>query len=118
MAVGCLATFFALTSANAEQIAPTLQVNKRAGAATTTLATDSHTLVHSEIIDVPDANWIRLQFNDVRFEGFEPNGPGYLRLTSLMDGGVQVLDFDSYLQWHQRSAYFNGDAVLLEAWTS
>jgi len=118
MAVGCLATFFALTSANAEQIAPTLQVNKRAGAATTTLATDSHTLVHSEIIDVPDANWIRLQFNDVRFEGFEPNGPGYLRLTSLMDGGVQVLDFDSYLQWHQRSAYFNGDAVLLEAWSN
>jgi len=121
--VACLALLLTLHSAAAEERAPLAQVSKRATTALTETtayltAADGNVLIQSQIIESATANWMRLQFAEVQFHGFAPGGTGYLRMTSLLDGAVQILDYESYQQWHQRSAYFNGDAILLEAWSN
>lgn len=68
-----------------------------------------------ETVTVPDAAWIRLRFGDVTFSGFGIGEAGYLRITSLLDGAVQRLDAVDFQRWHHYSAYFNGDAVRIEA---
>ena len=68
---------------------------------------------------VQDASWMRLAFSVVELAGDPLAGTGSkLRLTSLLDGGVQELDAIHVAQWRQTSAYFNGDLVLVEvvAW--
>jgi len=37
-----------------------------------------------------------------------------LRITSLLDGAVQHLTPTTLAQWQFRSAFFNGDSVLVE----
>ena len=55
------------------------------------------------------APWIRVYFQDVEL------GEGsYLRIASLRDGDVQRLDRKSLAQWENSTAYFNGNAVLVE----
>jgi len=121
--IACLLLMLTVQSVTAEDVRPFSQISNRTTAtfpesnANLTVTADD-VLVHSEIVESPTANWIRLHFAEVQFRGFAPNGNGYLRMTSLLDGGVQILDYESYQQWHQRSAYFNGDAVLLEAWST
>lgn len=66
----------------------------------------------SEIHSTPGAAWIRVRFGNVQFG---PDGQsGYLRVTSLLDHAVQILDAVSLPQWHGHSAYFNGESVLIE----
>ncbi|MBK8269643.1 MAG: hypothetical protein IPK83_15630 [Planctomycetes bacterium] len=38
----------------------------------------------------------------------------HIRLTSALDGAVQLLDARSIREWRHTSAYFNGDTVLVE----
>jgi len=71
--------------------------------------------VFSEMIHIDDAAWMRLQFEEVSLAGsMESGNASFLRITSLHDGAHQVLDAQSLAQWRMTSAYFNGDAVLLE----
>ncbi len=71
--------------------------------------------VFSTIIQVPDAEWLRLKFDIVTLSGDEARGTGsYLRMTSLLDGAVQTLHASHVAQWRKTSAYFNGDAVEIE----
>lgn len=73
------------------------------------------TAVISEVVSVPGADWLRLSFDEVSLAGSKDAGnASYLRITSLEDGHVQYLDHDSIRQWRHTSAYFNGDAVLVE----
>ncbi len=71
--------------------------------------------VISEVINVPNADWLRLRFDEVSFAGRKELGnESYLRITSIEDGAVQYLDKTSIKQWQYTSAYFNGDTVLVE----
>ena len=66
-------------------------------------------VVYAETIRVERAGWMRLYFGEVSL----PEGT-LLRMTSLLDGEVQTLDAFDLDMWSHTSAYFNGDAVLLE----
>ncbi|HED53127.1 MAG TPA: hypothetical protein ENJ00_02865 [Phycisphaerales bacterium] len=72
-------------------------------------------VVFSTLIEDPGADWLRLRFDDVTLAGSDEQGTGaYLKITSAEDGAVQYLDTESLAQWRYTSAYFNGDAVLVE----
>lgn len=72
-------------------------------------------LVYSTVVFVPRASWLRLNFGVVQLPGAVEEGRGsYLRITSMRDGGVQVLSAASAAQWGNTSAYFNGDSVTVE----
>lgn len=65
-------------------------------------------------VAAPDSAWVRLYFGACQFSGSRAEGGSYLRLTSLLDGGTQVLDADAFAQWGGTSAYFNGSDVSVE----
>lgn len=55
------------------------------------------------------APWLRLYFSNVRLDG-----QSYLRMVSLLDGAVMTMRHEHLDQWEYSSAYFNGNAVMLE----
>ena len=63
----------------------------------------------SFVVEQPGAVWLRLHFASVDL----PRG-ARLRIVSALDGGEQVLDAGTAAEWQQTSAYFNGDALLVE----
>lgn len=63
----------------------------------------------THVVRVPEAGWLRLHFRDVVLEK-----GSYLRITSQADGETQLLDSANLALWGSTSAYFNGDAVLVE----
>ena len=66
-------------------------------------------MVFRRTVRVGGATWIRLHFGEVQL------GPGsVVRITSVLDQETQVLDAAGLAQWGNTSAYFNGDAVLVE----
>ncbi|MEZ6243969.1 MAG: GC-type dockerin domain-anchored protein [Phycisphaerales bacterium] len=71
--------------------------------------------VYAVEASAPGAPWIRLRFDKVTLAGIigTPDA-AMLRITSLEDGAVQYLDAVSVKQWGLRTAYFNGDTVLVE----
>ena len=72
-------------------------------------------VVWSEVVAADGAPWIRLKFDDVRLAGSERDGTaGYLRITSFDDAAVQTMNRRHVREWRNTSAYFNGDAVLVE----
>ncbi len=72
-------------------------------------------VVFSAVVNVPDALWLRLTFDEVRLSGNHLKGAGsYLRITSSLDGAVQYLNAVHVAQWQRTSAYFNGDEVTVE----
>lgn len=61
------------------------------------------------------ADWIRLAFSELELSGDPSLGnAATLKITSLRDGYYQILNPISAAQWNHTSAYFNGDAVLVE----
>jgi hypothetical protein len=78
-------------------------------------ATGARAVVASFSVEVDGANWLRLSFSDVQLAGDEQQGLGsYLRITSMQDGASQTLHARHVREWRQTSAYFNGDALLVE----
>jgi V8-like Glu-specific endopeptidase len=72
-------------------------------------------VVWSEVVAADGAPWIRLKFDDVRLAGSERDGnAAYLQITSFEDAAVQTMNARHVRQWQHTSAYFNGDAVLVE----
>lgn len=61
-----------------------------------------------------DTEWIRLKFTRTTLPIDPRGGASYLRITSLTDGGTQILTAESLWQWQETSAYFNGDALRIE----
>ena len=75
---------------------------------------NSWQVAFSEILRVPDAPWIRLQFEEAEL-GQSPEGESaLLRITSVQDGASQVMNATHLEQWRNSSAYFNGDEVVVE----
>ena len=67
---------------------------------------DTPVLAHQDMIWIPGAPWIQLQFGPGRL-----GKNSFVEITSLADGATQRLDATQLAQWGNRSAYFNGDAV-------
>lgn len=75
--------------------------------------------VWSEVIEIDDADWVRLRFtNVVLAKSTEQTRESYIRISSLEDGYEQYLDADSLVEWSNTSAYFNGNKVLVELMAS
>jgi len=77
--------------------------------------TDDRGVIYAEVVHVGDASWLRLAFSEATL-GASPAGgkPTVLRITSLEDGARQHLQSFHLEQWRDTSAYFNGDALLME----
>ena len=72
-------------------------------------------VVASYVAEVPGARWLRLEFGEIRLaDGRATGDASLLRLTSAFDGAIQILDAAAAREWRNASAYFNGDAVLVE----
>jgi Ca2+-binding RTX toxin-like protein len=70
-------------------------------------------VVFQEAVEVDGAKWIQLEFSDVVLTTGHKE-TSILRITSLEDGAVQILNPTTCEQWRHKSAYFNGDAVEVE----
>lgn len=64
---------------------------------------------YQHIVRVEKSAWLRLHFKDVELEK-----GSYLRVTSLLDQDVQILDAANLATWSNSTAYLNGDAVSVE----
>ena len=64
---------------------------------------------YADMVWIEDAAWVRLYF-----EGVELEKGSFIRIMSLLDGEIQVLDAAGMAMWNNSSAYFNGSAVLVE----
>ena len=74
-------------------------------------------LCASFAVDQEGAEWIRLYFEDVVLAGDPLAGTGAeLRITSMLDGGLQVMNAIEVERWDRSTAYFNGDALVVEVW--
>ncbi len=63
----------------------------------------------------PQADWLRLYFDEVALGGDLPSGnQALLRVTSLHDGAIQELNPTHVRQWQKSTCYFNGDSVQVE----
>jgi hypothetical protein len=72
-------------------------------------------VVYSTVVRTAGAPWLRLKLADVVLAGEVENGnAAFLRITSPLDGGVQLMTQEHVKQWNETSAYFNGDQVLVE----
>lgn len=62
------------------------------------------------LVTLPEGTpWLRLYYNDVHLEK-----GSYLRIVSLRDGDVMTMRQEHMPQWGFSSAYFNGNAVMVE----
>ncbi len=71
-------------------------------------------VAYDEIIRVPEASWLRLFFAEARLGRIAGGQATVLRITSLADDAVQVLDARGLRRWSNTSAFFNGEAVRVE----
>jgi len=72
-------------------------------------------VIWSEVIHNPEAVWIRLSFEQAQLaRQNEALKSSVIRITSLDDFATQHLNWITIDQWHNTSAYFNGDSVLIE----
>ena len=72
-------------------------------------------VVWEEVVTVDDAKWMRLNFSQLALAGNPLGGPSStLRITSMTDKAVQLLNAETATQWRNTSAYFNGNSVKLE----
>ncbi|MBM90965.1 MAG: hypothetical protein CMJ35_05035 [Phycisphaerae bacterium] len=82
-------------------------------------ARDLQVPIWEEVVEVGDAEWVRLRFSDVMLaKSDEHVRESYLRITSLQDGHEQYLDAKSLQEWGDSTAYFNGGAVKVEIMAS
>lgn len=89
------------------------------GAARGVEARAQQVAVWSQVIEAEDADWVRLRFSEVVLaKSTEQVRESYLRISSLDDGYEQYLDVQSLEEWGNTTAYFNGNAVLVELMAS
>ena len=63
----------------------------------------------THVVKMDGSHLIRIYFGETQLEQ-----GSFIRMTSLRDGEVQDLDAAELAMWHDSSAYFNGDAVMVE----
>ena len=93
----------------------TIQVGIDSGIVSSTGTGNDPVVVFSRVVQVESASSVRLRFGEVRLSGSSADGnESFIRITSLCDGAVQLLDSFALGIWGGSSAYFNGDRVLVE----
>ena len=76
---------------------------------------DEVELVWTDVVEVEQAEWVRLKFDSLALGDDGLGGPSStLKIISLEDGADQILNAKTAKQWRNTSAYFNGSAVRLE----
>ena len=74
---------------------------------------DTVSIVYSDTVAVAHAPWLQVMFSKAHL------GAGsYLVLTSLQDGAVQKMDARALAEWKNKSASFNGHAVLIQLYVA
>jgi trimeric autotransporter adhesin len=63
----------------------------------------------SQIVRIEGAPWLRFHIAEYDLGPYSD-----VTFTSLLDGGKQRLDAKSLVDWRNNTAYFNGDAVMIE----
>lgn len=72
-------------------------------------------IAYSGIVRARGHSWVRLSFSEASLARTPRGGePTILRITSLLDGGVQIMNAEHLRQWGNSTAYFNGDSVRIE----
>ncbi len=75
-------------------------------------------VVASTVVTVPNAAWLRIVMSGTTLGGDPAAEGAQIRLTSLADGGEQILNGES-LGWSEGwSVFLNGDSVLVEVLAS
>ncbi len=67
------------------------------------------TEIIEHVVDIPDAIWLRVYFEDVNL-----GSNSYVIATSLKDGAQQKLNAEEIKKWDYSTAYFNGSKIKLE----
>ena len=62
-----------------------------------------------KVIQIDGAPWLQIHFSD-----YNLGTQSYIQITSLKDGGSQRFDTKNLPLWGNSTAYFNGDAVVIE----
>ena len=78
---------------------------------------DQEKLAWYSLVQAPQGSWLRLEFAAGATLGTAANDSetdSFIRITSLDDGAEQVLTAETLAQWHNTSAYFNGNSVIVE----
>lgn len=74
-------------------------------------------LAASFSVEQPGVDWLRVSFRDVVLAGDPLAGNGAeLRIYSVQDGALQIMNAIELERWRGSTAYFNGDAVQIEVW--
>lgn len=68
----------------------------------------------STVVRVPGAVWLKLSFAGTVLGGDPAAEGARIRVTSMRDGGVQILNGESLEKAGYSSVYFNGDECLVE----
>ncbi len=68
----------------------------------------------STVVRVPGALWLKLSFMGSELGGDPAAEGARIRVTSMRDGGVQILNGESLEKAAYSSVYFNGDECLVE----
>ncbi|MCA9279882.1 MAG: trypsin-like serine protease [Phycisphaeraceae bacterium] len=118
VAAGAIAGF-GLTQSASAQAAPVLSEPVQIGSDSGFLANNGEpgfNVVYSTVVSKPGASWMRLYFGDVVLSGnkYDVNRASYIRITSMFDGDVQTLNARELEDWHNSTAYLNGDTVIVE----
>ncbi len=118
LALGCLALAAAPASA---QIAPPVTETHAVSVDSGPIfhRGDDLELVWTDLVQAPGADWLRIHFAEAAL-GLDPKTmeSSQLRIISALDGHVQFLNAVTIREWDYTSAYFNGDAVIVELWAA
>jgi V8-like Glu-specific endopeptidase len=77
--------------------------------------TNKEKVVWSQLVTVPNASSLRLSFKDVVLAGGDDRSTtSYVRITNQTEKAVQFLDVQGMKNYGNKSAYFNGNSVLVE----
>ncbi len=103
------ATIATIGAAPAQVKAPTtLETPYAQSSASIDNPTAATQMVWQHLVEIPYAGWLQMKFS-----GYSLPGASYVEIRSFKDGAVQRLDRAMMKNWFPRSAYFNGDAVLV-----
>jgi len=67
------------------------------------------TMPFDDIVVAPGAAWMQLRISECNL-----GAKSYITISSTLDGGTQRLDAKSLKDWHNNTAFFNGDSVVVK----
>ena len=86
----------------------------RAAAVGVTGDVEQQRVAASTVVRVPGAAWLKLSFAGTVLGGDPAAEGARIRVTSMRDGGVQILNGESLANAAYSSVYFNGEECLVE----